>query len=79
MSYGLRLTNISRGDRSIEEYTGELFILSHHAEDIMRDQYFAITSYVIGLGTAFVEMHTTSLNLEEMMELAKEIEQRLIR
>ena len=45
----------------------------------MRDQYFAITTYVIGLGSAFAGMPTTGLTLEAVMELAREIEQRLIR
>ena len=79
MSYGLRLTNISRGDRSVEEYTREFFKLSYYAEDIIRDQYFVITTYITYLGTAFVGMPTACLKLEEVMELAKEIEQRVIR
>ena len=64
MSYILRLTNISRGDQSVEEYTREFFRLSCYAEEMMRDQYFAITTYVICLGTAFIEMPTTGLTLK---------------
>ena len=79
MSYKLRSTNISRGDRSVEEYTRGFFRLSRYAEDIMRDQYFAITTYVTGLGSAFSGMPTVGLTLEVVMELAREIEQRLIR
>ena len=63
----------------MDEYTREFFKLSPYAEDIMRDQYFTITTYVISLGATFIGMPTASLTLEEVMELAKEIEQRLIR
>ena len=79
MSYRLRLTNISKGDRSVEEYTREFFILSRCAEDMIRDQYFTITIYVTSLGTAFTEMPIIGLTLEKVMKLDKEIEQRLIR
>lgn len=79
MSYRLRLTNISRGDRSVEEYTREFLRLSRYAEDMMRDQYFIITTYVTGLGSVFSGMATAGLNLEEVIELANEIELRLIR
>ena len=63
----------------MKEYTREFFRLSCYAEDIMRDQYFAITTYVTGLGTIFTGMPMAGLTLEAVMELAKEIEQRLIR
>lgn len=45
----------------------------------MRDQYFSITTYVTGFGTAIVEMPTIGLTLEEVMEFAKDIEYRFIR
>ena len=45
----------------------------------MRDQYFAVTTYVTGLGFTFARMSTTGLTLESLIELAKEIELRLIR
>ena len=79
MSYRLRLTNIYIGDQSVEEYTREFFRLSHYTEDRMRDQYFAITTYVTSLGTSFTGMPIVGLTLEEVMKVAKEIEQRLIR
>ena len=79
MSYRLRLTNIFRGDRSVEDYTREFLRLSRYAEDLMRDQYFAVTTYIIGLGSAFAGMPTAGLTLESVIDLAKEIELRLIR
>ena len=79
MSFKLRLTNISKGDRLIEEYTREFLRLSRHAEDLMRDQYFAVTTYVTGLGSIFSGMPISGLTLESVIELAKEIELRLIR
>ena len=79
MSFRLRLTNISRGDRSVEEYTREFLRLSRYVEDMMRDQYFAITTYITGLGFAFAGMPTIGLTLESVIEFAKEIELRLIR
>ena len=79
MSFILQLTNISRGDRSVEEYTKEFLRLSQYAEDLMRDQYFTITTYVIGLGSAFAGMPIIGLTLESVIELAKEIELRLIK
>ena len=45
----------------------------------MRDQYFIVTTYVIGLGSALAGMSTTGMTLEYVIELAKEIELRLIR
>ena len=45
----------------------------------MRDQYFTITTYGTGLGSTFAEMPTTGLTLESVIELAKEIELRLVR
>ena len=45
----------------------------------MRDQYFTVTTYVTGLGSAFTGMPTTGLTLEFVIELAKEIELKLIR
>ena len=45
----------------------------------MRDQHFAVTTYIIGLGSAFAGMPTIGLTLESLIELAKEIELRLIR
>ena len=45
----------------------------------MGDQYFAVTTYVTGLGSAFTGMPTTGLTLKFVIELAKEIELRLIR
>ena len=45
----------------------------------MRDQYFAVTTYVTGLGSAFAGIPTVGLTLESVIELAKEIELRLIR
>ena len=79
MSYRLRLTNIFRGDRSMEDYTREFLRLSRYAEDLMRDQYFTVTTYVTGLGSAFAGMPIAGLTLESVIELAKEIELRLIR
>lgn len=79
MSYRLRLTSISRGDRSVEDYTREFLRLGRYAEDLMRDQYFVVTTYVTGLGPAFAGMLTTGLNLESVIEMAKEIELRLVR
>ena len=79
MSYRLRLTNISRGDRSVKEYTKEFLRLGRYAEDLMRDQYFSITIYVTGLGSAFTRIPTTVLTLEYVIELGKEIELRLVR
>ena len=78
MSYQLRLTNIFRGDRSVEDYTREFLRLSRYAEDLMRGQYFAVTIYVTGLSSAFAGMPTEGLTLESVIELAKEIELRLI-
>ena len=79
MSYRLRLSNIFRDDRSVEEYTREFLRLSRYVEDMMRDLYFAITTYITGLGFAFAGMPTTGLTLESVIELAKEIGLRLIR
>ena len=79
MSYRLWLTNICRGDRSVEDYTRELLMLSRYTEDLMRDQYFAVTTYITGLGSTFTGMPTAGLTLESVIELAKEIELMLIR
>ena len=79
MSHRLQLTNISRGNRSVEDYTREFLRLSRYAEDLIRDQYFAVTTYVTALGSAFAGMPTTGLTLESVIELAKEIELKLIR
>ena len=79
MSYRLRLTNIFRGDRSVEDYTREFLRLSRYVEDLMRDQYFAVTTYVTSLGSAFAGMPIAGLTMESVVELAKEIELRLIR
>ena len=54
-------------------------MLSRYTEDLMRDQYFAVSIYITGLGSAFAEMPTAGLTLESVIELAKEIELRLIR
>ena len=45
----------------------------------MRDQYFVVTTYVTGLGSTFIGMPTIGLTLESLIELAKEIELKLIR
>ena len=45
----------------------------------MRDQYFIVTTYVTGLSFAFAGKPTAGLTLESVIELAKEIELRLIR
>ena len=58
----------------MEEYSRECFILARYIVDLMMDRYFAITTFVTSLGTAFTGMPTTGLTLEEVMELAKEIE-----
>ena len=79
MSYRLRLTNIFKGDRSVEDYTREFLRLSWYAEDLMRGQYFAVTTYVTSLGSAFAGMPIAGLTLESVIELAKEIELMLIR
>ena len=44
----------------------------------MRDQYFAVTTYVTGLGSAIAGMPTAGLTLESVIKLAKKIELRLI-
>ena len=44
----------------------------------MRDQYFAVTTYITRLDYAFIGMPTTGVTLEYVIELAKEIELRLI-
>ena len=79
MSFRLQLTNIFRGDRSVEEYIREFLRLSRYIEDLMRDQYFIVTTYVTGLGSTFARMPTAGLTLESVIELAKEIELRLIK
>ena len=79
MSQRLRLTNIFRGNRYVENYTREFLRLSRYAEDLMRDHYFTVTIYVTGLGFAFAGMPTAGLTLEAIIELAKGIEFRLIR
>ena len=63
----------------MEEYTRDFFRLARYVKDMMRDQYFAITTYVTSLGTSFTGMPIVGLTLEEVMKVAKEIEQRLIR
>ena len=73
------MTNISRGDRSLEEYTREFLKLSRYAKDMIRDQYITVTTYVTSLGSIFAGIPTTGLSLEAMTELAKEIKLRLIR
>ena len=45
----------------------------------MRDQYFSIATHITSVRTTFIGMPTAGLTLEAMIELAKEIEQRLIR
>ena len=45
----------------------------------MRDQYVTVTTYVTRLGSTFAGMPTTGLTLEFVIELAKEIELRLVR
>ena len=45
----------------------------------MRDQYFVVTTYVTRLGYAFIGIPTTGLTIKSIIELAKEIELRLIR
>ena len=79
MSHRLKLTSITRGDRSVEEYTSEFLRLGKYVEDLMRDQYFAVTTYVTGLGPVFVGMATADLTLDSVIELAREIELRLVR
>lgn len=79
MSYRLRLTSITRGDRSVEDYTREFLRLGRYAKDLMRDQYFTVMTYVTGLSPTFAGMLTTGLNLETVIEMAKEIELRLVR
>ena len=79
MSHRLRLTSITRGDRSVEEYMSEFLRMGRYAEDLMRDEYFTVTIYVIGLGSAFTGMATIGLTLEFVIELAKKIELRLVR
>ena len=51
--------------------------MGRYAEDLMRDYYFAVTTYITGLVSAFARMPTISLTLESVIELAKEIELRL--
>ena len=63
----------------MENYIREFLRLSRYAEDLIRDQYFAVTTYVTGLGFAFARMPTAGLTLEVVIELAKGIELRLIR
>ena len=46
---------------------------------MIRDQYFAITTYTIDLGSAFSGMPIAGSTLEALTELSKEIELRLIR
>ena len=53
--------------------------MARYAVDMMMGQYFAITTFITGLGATFIGMPAIGLTLEEVMELAKEIEQRLIR
>ena len=72
MSFRLRLTNISKGDKSVEEYTREFLRLGRYAEDLMRDQYFAVTTYVTGLDSVFIGITTIGLTFEFVIELAKE-------
>ena len=79
MSHILRLTSITRGDRSVEEYTSEFLKLGRYIEDLMHDQYFAVTIYVTGLSPTFTGMATTGLTLESVIEFAKKIELRLVR
>ena len=62
----------------MEEYSKEFLRLAGYAVDMM-DWYFTIITFITGLGTTFAGMPTTGLTLEEVMELAKEIEQKLIR
>ena len=58
----------------MEEYSRECFILARYIVDLMMDRYFAITTFITGLGTAFARMPTTGLTLVEVVELAKKIE-----
>ena len=79
MSHRLRLTSITRGDRSVKEYTSEFLKLGRYAENLMCNQYFAVTIYVTGLGSVFACIATADLTLESVIELAREIELRLVR
>ena len=57
-----QLLHISRGDRSIENYTRELFRLSRHAKHVMRDERRAVDLYVTGLGPVYGEVGEATYN-----------------
>ena len=66
-----QLLHISRGDKSIEDYTREFLKLSRHAVDVMGYERRVVDLYVTGLGSTYVGIRTEGRTLESIIDEAK--------
>ena len=74
-----QLLHITKGGRSVEDYTREFFRLLRHAPDVRDNERRAVDLFMTRLGSAYASMHTDGHNLERVIEKARMLERRHIR
>ena len=70
-NYRWQLLHITRGERSVEEYTCEFFKLSCHATDVMQDERRPVELYMTGLGPAYIGIQIEDRRLESVVKEAR--------
>ena len=74
-----QLLHITKGGRSVNDYTREFLRLLRHAPNVRDDERRAVDLFVTGLGSSYASMHTEGHNLEHVNEEARILERRHIR
>ena len=77
-NYKWQLLHISKGDRSIADYTHEFLKLDRHALDVMQDDMRSVELFVMGLGAAYISIQTEDWRLDSVIEEARQLERRHI-
>ena len=77
-NYRWHLLHISKGDRSVADYTREFLRLGRHALDLMQDDRRSIELFMMDLGIAYINIRTKDRRLDSVIEKARQFERRHI-
>ena len=67
-NYLWQLLHISKGDRSVIDYTHEFLRLGCHALDMIQDDRRVVELFVMGLGAAYISIKTEDRRLDSVIE-----------
>ena len=73
-TYKWQLLHISKGDRSVDDYTREFLRFSRHVMDVMKDERRVVDLYITGLRPIYIGIHMEGRTLESVIDEVRQLE-----